>query len=120
MDRGSLLSDWEAGAALESGGVRVIGHRFSRASHDLRDFLARNRVPARWLDVERDAEARQLLKVAGVGDNHLPVALLETARRLRECSPVANSSRWLRPAKPSVPMLVNISSAVRSWSRASR
>src|SRR5436190_20311766 len=72
-----LLSDWEAGAALEAGGVRVIGHRFSRASHDLRDFLARNRLPARWLDVERDAEARQLLKVAGVQDDRLPVALME-------------------------------------------
>src|SRR5438477_1674157 len=72
-----LLTGWEAGAALESGGVRVIGHRFSRASHDLRDFLARNRVPARWLDVERDAEARQLLKVAGVDDDRLPVAILE-------------------------------------------
>src|SRR5947207_580592 len=72
-----LLTTWEAGAALESGGVRVIGHRFSRATHDLRDFLARNRVPARWLDVERDAEARQLLAVAGVDDDRLPVALLE-------------------------------------------
>jgi thioredoxin reductase (NADPH) len=72
-----LLTGWEAGAALESGGVRVIGHRFSRASHDLRDFLARNRVPARWMDVERDAEARQLLTVAGVADDRLPVALLE-------------------------------------------
>jgi thioredoxin reductase (NADPH) len=72
-----LLSSWEAGAALESGGVRLIGHRFSRASHDLRDFLARNRVPARWLDVERDGEAKQLLKVASVDDERLPVALLE-------------------------------------------
>jgi thioredoxin reductase (NADPH) len=72
-----LLATWEAGAALESGGVRLIGHRFSRATHDLRDFLARNRLPARWLDVERDAEARQLLTVAGVGEAGLPVALLE-------------------------------------------
>src|SRR5947207_7820447 len=72
-----LLTSWDAGAALESGGVRLIGHRFSRASHDLRDFLVRNRVPARWLDVERDSEARQLLKVAGVSDDRLPVALLE-------------------------------------------
>jgi thioredoxin reductase (NADPH) len=72
-----LLSAWEAGAALDAGGVRLIGHRFSRASHDLRDFLARNLVPARWFDVERDGEARQLLKVAGVGDDRLPVALLE-------------------------------------------
>ncbi len=72
-----LLVTWEAGAALEAGGVRMIGHRFSRASHDLRDFLARNRVPARWLDVERDGEARELLTVAGVDAANLPVALLE-------------------------------------------
>jgi thioredoxin reductase (NADPH) len=72
-----LLTTWEAGAALEAGGVRVIGHRFSPESHDLRDFLARNRVPARFLDVERDGEARELLQVAGVDAERLPVALLE-------------------------------------------
>jgi thioredoxin reductase (NADPH) len=72
-----LLTTWEAGAALDAGGVRVIGHRFSKESHDLRDFLARNRVPARWLDVERDGEARELLTVAGADQSHLPVALLE-------------------------------------------
>jgi thioredoxin reductase (NADPH) len=72
-----LLTTWEAGAALESGGVRLIGHRFSRETHELRDFLARNRVPGRWLDVERDGESRELLTVAGVDESGLPVALLE-------------------------------------------
>jgi thioredoxin reductase (NADPH) len=72
-----LLTTWESGAALESGGVRIVGHRFSRESHDLRDFLVRNRVPARWLDVERDSEARELLQVAGVAAERLPVVLLE-------------------------------------------
>ncbi len=72
-----LLTTWESGAALEAGGVRIIGHRFSKDSHDLRDFLARNRVPARWLDVERDAEARELLTVIAVDADHLPVAVLE-------------------------------------------
>ena len=72
-----LLTTWEAGAALESGGVRVVGHRFSKESHDLRDFLARNGVPGRWLDVERDGEARELLTVAGVSEGGLPVAFLE-------------------------------------------
>src|SRR5205807_1232723 len=42
-----LLTTWEAGSVFESGGVRVIGHRFSKQSHDVRDFLARNRVPGR-------------------------------------------------------------------------
>jgi thioredoxin reductase (NADPH) len=72
-----LLTTWESGAALEAGGVRIIGHRFSKESHDLRDFLVRNRVPARWLDVERDGEARELLQVAGVDAERLPVVLLE-------------------------------------------
>ena len=72
-----LLTTWEHGAALEAGGVRVIGHRFSKETHDVRDFLARNGVPARWLDVERDSEARELLRVAAVDDDRLPVALLE-------------------------------------------
>jgi thioredoxin reductase (NADPH) len=72
-----LLATWEAGAALEAGGVRIIGHRFSKDSHDLRDFLARNRVPARWLDVERDGEARELLRITSVDSDRLPLALLE-------------------------------------------
>jgi thioredoxin reductase (NADPH) len=72
-----LLDSWEAGATLEAGGVRIVGHRFSRDSHDLRDFLARNRVPARWMDVERDGEARELLQVVDVDEDRLPVVLLE-------------------------------------------
>jgi thioredoxin reductase (NADPH) len=72
-----LLTTWESGAALEAGGVRIVGHRFSRDSHELRDFLARNRVPARWLDVERDGEARELLQVVDVEADRLPVVLLE-------------------------------------------
>jgi thioredoxin reductase (NADPH) len=72
-----LLTTWAAGAALENGGVRVVGHRFSKDTHDLRDFLARNRIPGSWVDVERDSEARDLLKVADVPPDRLPVVFLE-------------------------------------------
>ena len=73
-----LLTTWEAGAALESGGVRVIGHRFSQARRTTCATSSRaTACPARWLDVERDGEARELLTVAGVDDDRLPVALLE-------------------------------------------
>src|SRR3954451_14012578 len=41
-----LLTAWEESSAFEAGGIRVVGHRFSRETHELRDFLARNRVPA--------------------------------------------------------------------------
>ncbi len=95
-----LLTTWEAGAALESGGVRVIGHRFSKESHDLRDFLARNRVPARWLDVERDSEARELLTVAGVESSGLPVALLEDGSVLERPSVLELAERLGVAAQP--------------------
>src|SRR3954447_9010746 len=72
---GDLLTTWEAGAALEAGGGRIVRPRLSKESHDVRDFLARNGVPARWLDVERDAEARELLAVAGVDAERPPGGL---------------------------------------------
>jgi thioredoxin reductase (NADPH) len=95
-----LLTTWEAGAALESGGVRVIGHRYSKHSHELRDFLARNRVPARWLDVERDGEARELLAVAGVDADRLPVALLEDGSVLERPTTLELAERLGITAQP--------------------
>ena len=72
-----LLTVWQAEAEEQAGGLRVVGHRFSKESHDLRDFLARNRVPRTWHDYEIDPEARELLKVAGVDESRLPVVILE-------------------------------------------
>jgi thioredoxin reductase (NADPH) len=95
-----LLTTWEAGTALEAGGVRLIGHRFSKESHDLRDFLARNRVPARWLDVERDGEARELLTVAGVQSDGLPVALLQDGTVLERPSVLELAERLGVAAQP--------------------
>jgi thioredoxin reductase (NADPH) len=96
-----LLTTWEAGAALEAGGVRVVGHRFSRDSHDLRDFIARNRVPGRFLDIERDGEARELLRVAGVDEKGLPVALLEDGTVLERPTVLELAERLGVSARPS-------------------
>jgi thioredoxin reductase (NADPH) len=96
-----LLTTWESGAALEAGGVRIIGHRFSKDSHDLRDFLARNRVPARWLDVERDGEARELLAIAGVAPDRVPVALLEDGSLLERPTVLELAERLGVTSQPS-------------------
>jgi thioredoxin reductase (NADPH) len=96
-----LLTTWEAGAALESGGVRVIGHRFSKQSHDVRDFLARNRVPARWFDIERDTEAQRLLTITGVEADRLPVALLEDGSVLEQPTTLELAERLGISAQPS-------------------
>ena len=42
-------------------GVRVIGSRYSQDTFRIRDFLARNRVPFTWLDLEGDPTVKDLL-----------------------------------------------------------
>jgi thioredoxin reductase (NADPH) len=69
-----LLDAWRADAPDDADRIRVVGHRWSRESHDARDFLARNQVPYRWLDVERDDEGRRLLAAAD-GEAPLPLVL---------------------------------------------
>ncbi|MEO6857581.1 MAG: FAD-dependent oxidoreductase [Solirubrobacteraceae bacterium] len=57
------------------GGVRVVGSRYSQDSRRLREFLARNRVPHQWIDLEDDAEADALLDVVGVAPSETPVLI---------------------------------------------
>src|ERR1700674_5559448 len=55
-----LLGDWLASYRAPFEGVRVVGHRWSPRSFEVRDFLARHHVPYQWLDVESEPEARRL------------------------------------------------------------
>jgi thioredoxin reductase (NADPH) len=70
-----LLEDWLAGYRPAFEGIRLIGHRWSAESHELRDFLARNQVPFRWLDLATDPTASELLDLAGARPADLPIAL---------------------------------------------
>ena len=61
--------------------VTIIGHRFDLACHDLRDFLARNRVLFHWHD-PRDPEARAgMPEVPQAGETY-PVVVLPDGSRL--------------------------------------
>jgi thioredoxin reductase (NADPH) len=55
-----LLDDWAADYHPPFQGVRIIGHRWSSQTHDTKDFLARNQIPYRSLDIETDKEAQTL------------------------------------------------------------
>lgn len=56
-----LLDQWQAAFVPPFEGLRLIGTQWSPQTHQVKDFLARNRLPYRWLDIERDAEAMELL-----------------------------------------------------------
>src|SRR5580700_3364708 len=85
-----LLDDWRASYRPAFEGIRVLGTRWSPRSYELRDFLARNRVPYQWIDVElsaNDPETKRLLDVLGPDAANLPVVLFPDGTKLLEGVP---------------------------------
>ena len=78
-----LLGDWRRANPDHTSEVRVVGHRWSDRSHDIKMFLARNHVPYRWYDVERDAEAQRLRDLAHATPADLPLVLVPDGDTLR-------------------------------------
>jgi thioredoxin reductase (NADPH) len=72
-----LLADWRADYRPPFEGLRVVGDRWSPESHRTREFLARNRVPYRWMDVEGSEEAREVVASADHGSPKLPLVVYE-------------------------------------------
>ena len=92
-----LLDAWQAESLPEATGLRLIGHQWATRSHAIKDFLAGNLIPYRWLDVERDAEARTLLEAAGVGTDALPALFFEDGSVLTNPEPRQVAERLGRP-----------------------
>lgn len=78
-----LLDDWQAASHPAFDGVRVIGHRWSPQSNDIRDFLGRNFVPHQWLNVEADDSAKTLLESAGADAASLPLVVFADGSNLK-------------------------------------
>ncbi|MFL5827801.1 MAG: FAD-dependent oxidoreductase [Thermoleophilaceae bacterium] len=56
-------------------GLRIVGSCFSPDTRRLREFAARNRLPHRWIDLEEDQEAEQLLNALGLSPEETPVVI---------------------------------------------
>jgi thioredoxin reductase (NADPH) len=85
-----LLDDWQASFRPAFQGIRVLGTRWSPKCYELRDFLARNRVPYEWTDVElsaNDPETKRLLEALGPEAANLPVVLFPDGTKLLEGAP---------------------------------
>jgi thioredoxin reductase (NADPH) len=68
-----LLSDWTAAAPASDDGIRVAGTQWSACSHKAKDFLARNQIPYRWMDIEKDEQARAMVESVQKDRHLLPV-----------------------------------------------
>lgn len=92
-----LLDAWQAEYLPEAKGLRLVGHQWSPRSYAIKDFLASNLIPYRWLDVARNQDARVLLDAAGVGADELPVLFFEDGSVLRSPDPRQVAERLGRP-----------------------
>jgi thioredoxin reductase (NADPH) len=59
----------------EESGFRIIGSCYSPDTARLREFAARNRLPHRWIDLERDKHAERVLQRFGVSPQDAPVVI---------------------------------------------
>jgi len=92
-----LLDAWQAEYLPEAKGLRLVGHQWSPRSHEIKDFLASNLIPYRWLDVAGNPDARVLLDAAGVGADELPALFFEDGSVLRSPEPRQVAERLGRP-----------------------
>jgi thioredoxin reductase (NADPH) len=70
----SLIDMWRNSDELPVSQTQVVGHRWSARSFEVRDFLARNSVPYRWLSTE-EPEGQRLLAAAGVDETSIPLVV---------------------------------------------
>lgn len=78
-----LLQEWARTAHGPVPETKVIGHRWSARSFEVRDFLARNRVPYRWY-AATEPEGQRLLTAAEVSDEGcIPVVITPEGEVLR-------------------------------------
>jgi len=69
-----LLEAWRCSDFRPVPSTKVVGHRWSARSSDVREFLARNQVPYRWYSAE-EPEGRRLLTAAGQDGQRLPLVI---------------------------------------------
>ena len=94
VDEDKALSDVILGAFIArrsilidvGTGIKLIGSRFSPDSRRLREFLARNRMPHQWIDLEEDQEADSLLSGLAVKPDETPVVIASGGEILRNPS----------------------------------
>jgi thioredoxin reductase (NADPH) len=77
----SLLEMWLAADERPVHHTQVVGHRWSVRSFEVRDFLARNSVPYRWLTSE-EPEGQRLLSAAGVDAGGIPLVVTPSGDHL--------------------------------------
>ncbi|WP_085209206.1 FAD-dependent oxidoreductase [Streptomyces sp. Amel2xC10] len=81
-----LLEAWRSSDHRPVPATKVVGHRWSARSSEVREFLARNQVPYRWYSAD-EPEGQRLLAAAGQDQRRLPLVITADGTPLVEPEP---------------------------------
>jgi thioredoxin reductase (NADPH) len=84
-----LLDDWHSHYVPAFKGIKLIGYQFSPRSHEVKDYLASNLFPYKWLDIERNPDAAGLLALNKLTTEDLPIIFFEDGSYM--CKPVVKA-----------------------------
>ena len=76
-----LLEAWRREGKEPEHKIKILGHPWSAASYEIRDFLARSMVPYRWYNVG-DPEGARLLAAAGAEESQAPIVVTRDGKPL--------------------------------------
>ncbi len=88
----ALLDAWLESDHRPVPEIKVVGHRWSARSSEVREFLARNQVPYRWYASD-EPEGQRLLAAAGTDGLALPVVITPDGEPLIEPTDAELASR---------------------------
>lgn len=77
-----LLEDWHSNYTPAFSGIKVVGYQYAPQSHAIKDFLSGQLLPYRWLDVDVDMKASEVLLTNQLSGKDLPVVVLEDGQVL--------------------------------------
>jgi thioredoxin reductase (NADPH) len=87
-----LLEAWTESDHRPVPETKIVGHRWSARSSEVREFLARNQVPYRWYASD-EPEGERLLAAAGADGLRLPVVITPDGEALVEPADAELASR---------------------------
>ena len=80
-----LLDDWQNDYVPDFKGIKLVGYQFSPQSHLIKDYLASNLIPYKWLDIEKNPSAKEVLELNKINRDQLPLIVFEDGAFL--CQP---------------------------------
>ncbi|MEM7572401.1 MAG: FAD-dependent oxidoreductase [Bacteroidota bacterium] len=81
-----LLEDWQLSYRPAWKGLKLVGYPYSPKSHNLKDWLAGNLLPYRWMEAGTD-DAQELMQLHGIEPRQLPAVVTEEGELLANPQP---------------------------------